>query len=133
MALKADLNIDNKTYNIIECDYEFTQIVDHQTGRPSDRPRGGIINVILSSPGDADLKLHEWMRDKNTSKNGTITLTVNVNNIDVPKTIKFENAYCIRLYEYFNNTNSVQMYTKISILAGTITFGSNCHFTMFDK
>jgi hypothetical protein len=132
MALTAKLEIGNKTYNLLECEYEFTQSVD-QTGRPSDRARGGLINVILAAPGNSDLTLHEWMRDKNTTKNGTITLLVNVNNVDVKKTISFQDAYCVRLYEYFNGNNAVQMYIKISIQAGTIKFGDNCEFVLIDK
>jgi hypothetical protein len=132
MALTAKLHVDNKSYNVLECEYEFTQMVD-KSGRPIDRPRGGIINIILASPGDSDLTLHEWMRDKNTTKNGKISLKVNMNNVDVPKTILFEDAYCVRLYEHFNSTNTLQMFMKISILAGTITFGADCEFAMIDK
>lgn len=132
MALTAKLDIGDKSYDLLECDYEFTQMVD-QTGRPSDRPRGGFINIILVSLGDSDLTLHEWMRDKNTTKDGEISITVNMGKIEVPKTISFKDAYCVRLYEYFNINNATQMYIKISIMAGTITFGDTCEFAMIDK
>ena len=132
MALAAKLDIGSKSYNLLECDYEFTQMVD-QTGRPSDRPRGGLINIIIAAPGNTDLTLHEWMRDKNTTKSGKISFTINMDKVDVSKTISFKDAYCIRLYEYFNKDNTIQMYLKITISAGTITFGDNCEFTMIDK
>lgn len=132
MALAGILKIESKEYNILECEYEFTQAVDH-TGRPTDRTRGGLINIVIEAPADSNLVLHEWMRDKDSVKDGTITLTVNQDYVDSKKTIQFKDAYCVRLYEYFNNNNSVQMYMKLSIMAGTVIFGENCEFTLIDK
>lgn len=132
MALTGILKIESKEYDILECEYEFTQAVDH-TGRPTDRTRGGLINIVISAPDDDNLMLHEWMRDKDAVKDGTINLTVNSNNVDKPKTIEFKDAYCVRLYEYFNNNNSVQMYLKLSIMAGIVVFGKSCTFTLIDK
>lgn len=132
MALAGTLKIESKEYNILECEYEFTQAVDH-TGRPTDRTRGGLINIVIEAPADSNLVLHEWMRDKDAVKDGTITLTVNQDHIDSKKTIDFKDAYCVRLYEYYNNNNSVQMYMKLSIMAGTIIFGGNCEFTLIDQ
>jgi hypothetical protein len=131
MALTAGLHIDNHTYSVMECEYEFTQAVD-VTGRPSDRPRGGVINVVLVAPDDSDLSLHEWMRDKDSTKDGTIVLEVNRDAVKALKTIKFEEAYCIRLYEYFNDNNALPMYLKLSIMASSITFGGDCEFKMID-
>ena len=132
MALIGTLTVDSRNYNILECEYEFTQAVDH-TGRPTDRTRGGLINVVIASPDDSDLTLHEWMRDKDTTKDGTIRLNVNHENLSKGKTIEFKDAYCVRLYEYFNNNNSVQMYMKLSMMAGTIIFGGSCEFSLIDK
>lgn len=132
MALSGTLVIENKEYIILECEYEFTQAVDH-TGRPTDRTRGGLINVVIAAPGNDNLVLHEWMRDKDAVKDGTINLTINSDNVDKPKTIQFKDAYCVRLYEYFNSNNSVQMYLKLSIMAGTVIFGDGCEFTLIDK
>lgn len=132
MALAGTLKIESKEYNILECEYEFTQAVDH-TGRPTDRTRGGLINIVIEAPADSNLVLHEWMRDKDAVKDGTITLTVNQDHVDSKKTIDFKDAYCVRLYEYYNNNNSVQMYMKLSIMAGTVIFGKSCEFTLIDK
>ena len=128
MALTGTLVIENKEYIILECEYEFTQAVDH-TGRPTDRTRGGLINVVIAAPGNDNLVLHEWMRDKDAVKDGTI----NSDTVDKPQTIQFKDAYCVRLYEYFNSNNSVQMYLKLSIMAGTVIFGDDCEFTLIDK
>ncbi len=132
MALTGTLTIESKQYNILECEYEFTQTVNH-TGRPTDRTRGGLINIVIVAPDDNDLMLHEWMRDKDTTKDGTISLCVNQDSKFCDKTIEFKDAYCVRLYEYFNNNNSVQMYLKLSMMAGTVIFGKSCEFTLIDK
>ena len=132
MALTGTLVIENKEYIILECEYEFTQAVDH-TGRPTDRTRGGLINIVIAAPGNDNLILHEWMRDKDAVKDGTINLTVNSDNVDKPKTIAFKDAYCVRLYEYFNSNNSLQMYLKLSIMPGTVIFADSCEFTLIDK
>ena len=126
------MKIESIEYEILECEYEFTQAVDH-TGRPTDRTRGGLINIVISSPGDSDTQLHQWMRDKDTIKDGTISLTINYKNKECQKTIEFKDAYCVRLYEYFNDNNSVQMYLKMSIMPGTVKFGDSCEFSLIDK
>lgn len=132
MALKGTLKIESIEYDILECEYEFTQAVDH-TGRPTDRTRGGLINIVIASPGDSDTQLHQWMRDKDTIKDGTISLTINNKNGECQKTIEFKDAYCVRLYEYFNDNNSVQMYLKMSIMPGSVKFGDSCEFVLIDK
>lgn len=131
MALESFLSVDKKTYSLLECEYEFTQAVD-VTGRPSDRPRGGVINLVIVSPDDTDMTFHEWMREKDEVKDGDIILNVNSQGSFAKKTIHFADAYCIRLYEYFNNSNSLPMYTKISLMATAMTFGDNCEFKMID-
>ena len=115
----------------MECEYEFSQTIDI-TGRPSDRPRGGVIHLVIVSPDDTDLTFHEWMREKDEVKDGTIILNVNSQGSFAKKTINFTDAYCIRLYEYFNSNNSLPMYTKVSIMASSITFGKDCEFKMID-
>jgi nitrous oxidase accessory protein NosD len=131
MALIAKLLLEGNEYSVMECDYEFTQEIDI-TGRPSDRPRGGIINIVLMSPDDNDLMIHQWMSEKDATKDGTILLYVNHNSVNAPKTIEFTNGYCIKLYEYFNDNNAMPMYLKISIMASSIVFGGQCEFKMID-
>lgn len=131
MALQSNLIIEGTTYSLLECDYEFTQSVDI-TGRPSDRPRGGVLRLTLVSPDDLDLRFHEWMREKDLVKDGDIILTVNKNGEFANKKIHFENAYCIRLHEYFNDANALPMYMEISLMAESLEFGKDCIFKMID-
>jgi hypothetical protein len=136
MALEATLVFDEnkvKTYSLLECEYEFTQSLDI-TGRPSDRPRGGIIKATFVSPDDKDLVFHEWMFAKDLVKDGTVYFGVNKNSEFASKRIHFTNAYCVGLREYFNDGNSLPMYTEIAIAAGELTFGDgdDCVFKMID-
>lgn len=134
MALTANLKIEgsNNSYNVLGCDYEVTQAID-ATGRPSDRPRGGLIEITMAAPDDSDMIFHEWMRDKYATKEGKISFTVNKNNVDKPKTVSFQDAYCIKLREFFDNNNPLQMLITITVAAGKITFGKNCDLTIIDK
>lgn len=134
MALEASLVFDenkNTKYRLLECEYEFTQSID-VTGRPSDRPRGGIIKATLVAPDDKDLVFHEWMFAKDHVKDGVIYFDVNKNSAFAEKKIFFYNAYCIGLREYFNDGNALPMYTEITIAAASLTFGSDCVFKMID-
>lgn len=72
------------------------------------------------------------MRDKDTIKDGEIVLYVNRDSDFSVKTISFKDAYCVRLYEYFNDGNSLPMYTKIGIMASSLAFGGDCEFRMID-
>jgi len=124
MAHQAQLKIDNKEYNIIECEYEFTQPVKDY-GQPFGRPSGSLIHVTLVAPDNNDLSLHDWMKNATDHKDGQIIFSV----IDAAKpsikTLHFKHAYCIRLREYFNAHDISQMFTKITISANEISFNGN--------
>jgi hypothetical protein len=122
MAHKANLKIDGKEYKVLEFEYEFVQPVK-ENGQPSARPSGGLIHFIIESPDDNDMHFHEWMLNKTEVKNGEFNVEVVEDGKASRKTISFKNAYCIRLYEYFNTTNGVQMYMKLTISAAEIGFG----------
>ncbi len=132
MALTGTLEIGNKSYKILRCDYEFSQECDENTGRPSGKPGGGKINITLDVHDDTDFTIHEWMRDTNTTKDGKLALIVNSNNVEKKKTVSFKDAYCVKLIENFNfgnvNANASMMYMKITIVPGTVSFGAddNC-------
>jgi hypothetical protein len=128
MEHKATLEIEGIKYKVLECEYEFAQAVK-ANGQPAGRPVGGLIQFIIVAPCDNDMRFHKWMMDKTTHHDGKITFEVQENNKLSPKTLSFKNAYCIRLYEYFNEYNNRQMYTKITISAEKITFGTGTEVT----
>ncbi len=127
MALKGVLRIDGKAleYEILECEYEFVQPIK-ENGQPAGRPGGGLIHFTALSPYDGDMLFHEWMMNKTEHKDGEIVFEVVDSAKIETKTLHFKQAYCIRLYEYFNAHSSLQMYVKITISASEISFGKGC-------
>lgn len=132
MAIAATLKIEGKKYDtVIDVDYQFTQAIDI-TGRPSDRPRGGVIQLSLPSPDDDNLFFHEWMRNMDSVHDGEIIFSVNSKGTISDKTLKFTDAYCIGLHEHFDRTDSGAMIMQLTIATGSITFGDSCEFKLID-
>lgn len=135
MALKAEIKVEGNNYKVLECEYEFSQAIDI-TGLPSDRPRGGQINVVIVSPPGADLSLYEWMCEKENMKDGHVLFEINDEAKFSTRKIEFKNAHCIRLYEYFNSNNALPMYMKLGILAESLIIsdgtGDGYEFKMID-
>jgi len=132
MAIAASLKIEGTIYDtVISVDYQFSQAIDI-TGRPSDRPRGGIINITIPSPDNDNLFFHNWMREREAIHDGEIIFSVNrLGNIS-DKTMKFSDAYCIGLEEHFDRTDSDMMTLQLTLSAGSITFGDKCEFKLID-
>ena len=124
MAHQALLKLDNKEYNIMECEYEFIQPVK-DNGQPAGYPAGGLIHFTIVTPDDSDLFIHDWMQSATEHKDGQIIFSVIDTAKPSTKTLNFKQAYCIRLYEYFNGQTNVQMLSKITISADEISFGNS--------
>lgn len=124
MALHGSLKIGGRTYGVVECEYQFTQAVD-ETGKPTSRPSGGTITMVIPSTNDDDMLFYNWMFHKSEVKAGIIRFRLysNENKISY-KTISFANAYCIQLRDYFNDHDEKLMYTTIKISAQVIRVGA---------
>lgn len=131
MALLAKLKINSTDYSLYECEYSFTQATDI-TGRPSDRPRGGVIHLTIMSLSDRDLFFHRWMRDRDTLHDGEIVFPINYNGGVAEKKLRFKDAYCVGLHEHYVKGEVDAMSMKLTIAAGSITFGDNCEFKLID-
>ena len=127
MALKGTLSIDGNTerYTLVECEYRLTQAVSVD-GIPEDGVHAGTIVATIVTPTKGYV-LYEWMLNDFMKKDGNLCFVTNVNNINKSGTrnIRFEDAFCIDLYEYFNNHNSVMMTTRLVIQARKIMFGDS--------
>ena len=122
MAHTAQLKIESKNYNVIECAYKLIKPLK-KNGQPSGFSRGEKIEITVVSPEDSDMLLHDWMQSATDHKDGKIIFSVVDTGSPSIKTLHFKKALCMSLYEYFNSQNSVQMLTKISIEAAEISFG----------
>lgn len=123
MALHGSLKIGGRTYGVVECDYEFKQTTD-DTGKPTARPTGGIITIVMPATNDDDMFFYNWMFHKSEAKAGILRFCLySSENKRCYKTVSFANAYCIYLRDYFNDHDSKLMYTTIKISAQVVRVG----------
>lgn len=124
MALKGKLKIEGvkDVYTVVECEYYLHQNVNSANGLPQSGIEAGQIIVTIATPSKG-LPLYEWMLDEFHFLNGMIDLITNVNSHNpAHRTIWFENAKCVNLYEYFNSHNSVMMTTQLTIQPAKMGF-----------
>ena len=126
-SCSAKFHIDgmSRDFDVIECEYEFSQSVD-QTGKPSSRASGGIIHVVLENAEDTS-PIANWMFNEFEKKSGNITFTLSD---EKTKKIVFTEGVCVSYHELFNmrdvniETNKPSMLLKLSITANTIMIGT---------
>ncbi len=124
MAIQGQLHIGTHKYEVLECSYEFNQITD-ETGKPTSRTRGGMITWVMPTTSDGDQFFYHWMFNKIQVHDGEFNFCVYTSrNRIYYKTVRFKNAYCVELKDYFNNSDSRLMYTTVTISAEVITIGS---------
>lgn len=122
MSFKAILEIEKKKQvRVIECDFGFTQDVDSQ-GKPTGKPKGGIINMVIESTDDSDLIA--WMFAHDARKNGTISFLRRDDERPLKK-IAFTDGICISYHESFRDYGSVPMTISLTISAREIEVGTN--------
>ena len=80
-----------------------------------------IATIITPTKG---FTLYEWMVNDFMKKDGIISFITNVNSRTLPATrsIRFEEAFCTDLFEYFNGNDRTMMTTRLSIQARRILF-----------
>lgn len=132
MALHGQLKIDGRKYGVVQAQYEFNQMLD-ETNKPKTRPQGGTITFVMPATNDDDLFFYKWMFSKTEVKDGEFKFTVwTYHNKRSFKTVQFENAYCVGLKDYFNDSDSKLMYTTVTIAAEKILIGESGDVT-FDN
>lgn len=123
MAIQGELKIGGRTYQVVECEYEFNQQLD-ESGKPTSRPKGGQITIVIPATNDDDMFFYNWMFHKSEAKAGFLRFCVySTDNKKSYKTVSFANAYCYYLRDYFNDNDKKLMYTTIKISAQVIMIG----------
>ena len=120
MTFKAELRFNDSKfrYNVIECDYEFSQDIDI-TQKPCTRPKGGLINVVVESMSDRELV--QWMIAPANVRSGDLIFYKDDSAQTKLKTLSFKEAICIRLCEKFTSYGDEPMLTTISFVAKEMT------------
>ena len=98
MSFLAKLELDDKTYNVLECEYDFTQNID-ETGKPKGMPYGGEISIRVESTGTPELL--NWMLDHNQTKDGKI-IFYRRDAMSKLQEVLFKKAFCIKYKEHFD-------------------------------
>ncbi|WP_234859073.1 type VI secretion system tube protein TssD [Aquimarina aquimarini] len=123
MSFKAKLEIDHKTYTMLDCSFDMDQQLDHN-GRPSARPRGGIIIATVELEKQTDLI--EWMVSSHQTKSGNVTFLKH-DGMGVLLSIDFSDAYCARLSGQYVADTSNQLYIKLKISAREVSLNGVKH------
>jgi hypothetical protein len=120
MSFTAVLNIDQQNLNVLACDFAFNQQVD-TTGKPSSKPQGGIINVVIEST--MDTSLFEWMISNHQTRNGAIIFKRRDVNSRM-KDLEFKDAYCVHYREMFVATGEHPMQIQLTLSAKELKMGN---------
>lgn len=138
MAFKATLIIGKKLttaslieqetknkYELLECEYEFYQSLD-ESSKPSSRPQSGLIKFVMPAQGDDDMFFYNWMFNRAETHDGTIEMLISTDdNKKKYLHLYFQDAYMVNMYQYFNNSNSLLVRTKVTLSARKFTFGNS--------
>jgi len=117
MSFLSKLTIDDESMNVLKCSFSFEQGADN-TGRPSQRPKGGQISILIESTNKTDFL--EWMISPNMVKSGEI-IFYKRDNLSSLKTIVFKDAYCLKYLEDFDSVSDEPLKTSLVISAKEIT------------
>lgn len=111
-------------YDLVECEYEFFQSLD-ESGKPSSRTQAGTIKFVMPAQGDDDMTFYNWMFNRAEKKDGTIEFVLSTDeNKKKYLHLYFKEAYLVNFYQYFNNTNSQLVRTKITLSVKEMEFGN---------
>ena len=117
MSFLSKLTIDDESMNVLKCSFSFEQGADN-TGRPSQKPRGGQISILIESTNKTDFL--EWMISSNMTKSGEI-IFYKRDNLSSLKTVKFSEAYCLSYNEDFDSVSDEPLKTHVVISAKEIS------------
>jgi hypothetical protein len=97
MSFKATIEVDSKTFDLMECTCKLQQKYD-SSGKPASGIRGGILDLIMH--GTDDDTFYSWMHDPTKKQDGKITI-FRIDQGSKFKEIEFKNAYIISIAESF--------------------------------
>jgi len=121
MSFTAAMQLDGEAINVLDCQFSFTQDVDHN-GKPAARPTGGQITVTLESDGGTEL--FDWMVSNTKTKSGSIVF-YRRDALSKLKELKFADAYCINYEERFHASGEIPMQVQITISAKEVRLNSS--------
>jgi len=113
MSFLAKLSIDGEEFNILRCDFGIKQNSD-ETGRPSAKPKGGQINLLIES--NIKIDFFEWASSGSATKSGEIVY-YRRDNVSSLKKLEFREAYCLEYKECFDAIDSQPLQILLTLSA----------------
>ena len=116
MAFKAKLHIEGHSTSqdgipISSFNFSFSQTIG-QTGQPTSRVNGGIINLSIQDLNDFDI--YSWMFSQNAKKKGKIVLASDKETGQSFQTVAFTDAVLINYDQIFSESGGVIVNLTIS-------------------
>jgi type VI protein secretion system component Hcp len=123
MSFIAKLKLDGEEMNVLHCGFRFSQVTD-ATGKPTAKPQGGTIDLVIESSGAADL--FDWMVSATQTKNGTITF-YRRDTMSKLKTLEFTEAFCVDYYETFDHQGKNPMQIQLTLTAREVKLNDSAY------
>ena len=117
MSFLAKLELNGEEINILDCSFSFRQDTD-QTGKPSSKPQGGQISLLIESTSKTDFL--DWSISPTITKNCKITF-FRKDNVSSLKNVEIIDAYCIEYSEHFNAQDSMPLQIHLILSAKEIS------------
>lgn len=117
MSIISKLYIEESTFNILRYHWSFNQKAD-ATGRPSARPQGGLIQIVIEATKDA--LFTEWAMNHNMLKNVKIVQSPTTKT-SKNRTIEFYDMHCVETSDNFNGINNEPMTTTVILSPAIIS------------
>lgn len=119
MAFRASLNLAGKSFDVLDCNYEFNRDVDSK-GRPASNIYGGKIYVHIESTEDTSIL--EQMVSQFKPSSGSIVFKKE-NEEAKMKELEWENGYIIHYKESIDVVGAKPMSLAFTISAQVIKMG----------
>ena len=116
--------------------FKATLIMDQQktSAAEVEAYNGGLIKFVMPAQGDDDLFFYNWMFNRAETHDGTIEMLLSTDdNQKKYLHLYFEDAYMVNMYQYFNNSNSLLVRTKVTLSARRFTFGGSAKSANFEN
>ncbi|WP_298481233.1 type VI secretion system tube protein TssD [uncultured Maribacter sp.] len=124
MSFKAKLELDGKVITVLNYMIDVDQQADI-TGRPTATPTAGKISLTLEM-SDLTMEIIRWALSETGTKNGKV-IFYNDNLSGILRTIYFENAFCIKYNENFDDEGIRPFTISIVISAKDLSIGDEKH------
>lgn len=116
-----------KKYEVIECNFGFTQNYD-ASNKPSGFPSINIINLVVKATEQTEFV--DWMLTPTAEKDGLIQIKLAESKF---RKISFKRGYCVQYNERFDNYSGESSSISIGILVKDISVNDRSYTNEWDN